>query len=114
MVKIVEFNKKRDKFHAQLKNYTGKIKQCPDILVFSDKANNIYKMNTKDYQKLFKENTTVAYKKAPVKLEKPSNSEAKIITKKLEISDRIDYSARFPAYITLKDHKENFLSKPTC
>ena len=114
VVKIVEFNKKRDKFQAQLKNYTGKVKQCPDILAFADKTNNIYKMNTKDYQKLFKENITVVYKKAPVKLEKPSNSEAKSTTKKLEISDRIDYLVRFPAYITLKDHRENFLSKPTC
>ena len=31
-----------------------------------------------------------------------------------EISDRIDYLVRSPAYMTLKDRKMNFLSKLTC
>ena len=95
-------------------NGIDKIKQCPDILVFANKTSNIYKMNTKNCQKLLKENITVTYKKAPVNLEKVINSEAKSITKKRELSDRKDYLARSPAYITLKDHEENFLLKPTC
>ena len=95
-------------------NGIDKIKQCPDILVFVNKTSNIYKMNTKNCQKLLKENITVTYKKAPVNLEKVINSEAKSITKKRELSDRKDYLARSPAYITLKDHEENFLLKPTC
>ena len=56
----------------------------------------------------------MTYKKAPAKLENAINSEAKNITKNLELSDRINYLARSPAYITLKDHKENFSSKATC
>ena len=40
--------------------------------------------------------------------------EAKNSIKKLELCDRIDYLGRSKAYITLKDHKENFVSKLTC
>ena len=35
---------------------------------------------------------------------------AKYIAKKLELSDRIEQLARNAAFITLKDHKENFRS----
>ena len=61
VVKIVEFNNKRDKFQVQLKNDIGKTKQYPDILVFAAKTSNIYKRNTKGYQKLLKKNITVTF-----------------------------------------------------
>ena len=48
--------------------------------MFSDKTSNIYKMSTK---------VAVADKKAPIKLEKAINSEAKCKTMKLQFSDRI-------------------------
>ena len=41
-------------------------------MVFVDKTNNMYKMNTKDNQKLLKENITVSYKKVKVKLKMQS------------------------------------------
>ena len=37
--------------------------------------------------------------------------EAKHIAKKLEDSNRIEHLARNPAFVTLKDHKENLNSK---
>ena len=54
MVKMVEFNNKRDQLPAQIKNNIDKIKQC-----LEDKTSNIYKMNTKNNQKLLKENITM-------------------------------------------------------
>ena len=36
------------------------------------------------------------------------------IATKLELSDRIDVTAKREAFITLKDHKPNFRNKPTC
>ena len=53
-------------------------------------------------------------KKAPEKLQKSINLEAKSITTKLKLSVRIENLAVAPAYITLIDHKENFRSKPSC
>ena len=54
-------------------------------------------MNTKDYQKLLKKNITLTYKKKPIKLEKAISLEVKSLTKKLELTEGIDYLARSPA-----------------
>ena len=40
--------------------------------------------------------------------------EAKSISTKLKISDTVERIARTPAFVTLKDHKDNFRSNPTC
>ena len=59
-----DFPDKKGQFQAELKNEIDKIKQCPDILVFADKTSNIYNVNTKDHQRLLKENIIVIYKSA--------------------------------------------------
>ena len=56
---MVEFSKKWDRLQAELKNDIDKIKKCPVILVLADKTSDIYKMDTKIYQKLLQENITV-------------------------------------------------------
>ena len=64
--------------------------------------------------KLLKENVTKTYKKALEKLQKSISLEAKSIATNLKLSDWIKKLAEAPAYMTLKDHKENFWSKPSC
>ena len=83
-------------------------------MFFADKTTNIYKMSVDTHEKLLKENIAAIYKKAPTKLEKSIHLEAKSITKKLKFADRIEYLPQSSAYITLKDHKENFISNPSC
>ena len=61
-----------------------------------------------------KENVTKTYKKAPEKLQKSISLEAKSVATNLKLSGRIEKFAEAPAYITLKDHKQNFRSKPSC
>ena len=40
--------------------------------------------------------------------------EAKYIAKSIKLDDRIESLAKMPAFITLKDHKENFRSNHPC
>ena len=54
-------------------------------------------MATYEHKKLLKENIT-----------KTKQSKAKFIASKLKLSDRIEKHAEAHAYVTLKDHKENF------
>ena len=69
---------------------------------------------SKDHQqKLLYDNAIKTYQKAPPKLEPSINLEAKSISAKLEISDKVKHIARTPAFVTLKDHKDNFCSNPT-
>ena len=65
-------------------------------------------------QKLLDDNVTKTYHEAPAKLEASINLEAKSISTKLKISGRVERIARTPAFVTLKDHKGNFRSNPTC
>ena len=48
---------------------------------------------------------TKLYKKSLIHLEKSINLEAKEIAAGVKLDDRIEYMAKAPAYITLKDHK---------
>ena len=85
-----------------------------NIYAFADKTTNIYKLPPQDYEKLLHENTTKSYQKSPTRLEKSINLEAKEIAAGVKLDDRIEYMAKAPAYITLKDHKDNFRSAHPC
>ena len=71
-------------------------------------------MSTQQYDKLMKDNVTATCTKSDKHLIQQTNLEAHKIASKLELSDRIDVLAEKPAYITLKDHKDNFRNNPKC
>ena len=108
MVNNVKFTNNRNSFQKKLCADINEIKNSRNIFVFADKTNNVYRMSTSEHNELLKENVTKTYKKAPEKLQKSINLEAKSIATNLKLSDRIEKLAEAPAYITLKDHKENF------
>ena len=113
-IKSIKFRKIRNKFQEELTGDLPKIKKSCNMFVFADKTNNVYEMRSEDHEKLILENITKTYQKAPKKVEKAINLEAKSITKSLKLADRIDHLANTEAFITLKDHKENFVNKLTC
>ena len=84
------------------------------MFIFADKSSNIYKAALREYKKLLKDNITKSYKKSTDRLEKAINMEAKNIAKKIQLSDRIECLPKTPAFITLKDHKDNFQSSLHC
>ena len=66
------------------------------------------------HKKLLNENITKTYKLGSDDITDDINSELKQITSNLSIADRVDTMAKKNAFITLKDHKENFDSNPKC
>ena len=84
------------------------------VYAFADKTANIYKLPPQDCKKLLHENITKSSKKSPTRLEKSISLEAKEIAAGIKIDNRIEYMARAPVYITLKDHKDNFRSAHPC
>jgi hypothetical protein len=83
-------------------------------MVFADKSKNIYELSPVSYEKLLTENVTMDYKQCDDNIMSNVISELKEITDKLSISGRVDIMARKNAFITLKDHKENFDINPKC
>ena len=84
------------------------------MLVSADKTTNFYSVSKDEYKKLRTENITEKYKKADKSTVREINLEAKNIAKSLNIQDRVQCMAQKHAFITLKDHKDNFASHPTC
>ena len=104
----------RDKFQTKMKNDISKRKSYPIIFVPADKTTNMYEMPPDNYKKLLYENITKTYKKSTSRLENSINMEAKYIPKKIKLDDRIECLANTPAFITLKDHQENFRTVQPC
>ena len=71
-------------------------------------------MHPKDHEKFIKNSITKTHKKAPSKLEKSINLEAKNIAKNINLADRTEHLPRAKSFITLKDHKDNFTKNPIC
>ena len=71
-------------------------------------------MPAEHHNKLLKENVAKTYQKAPKLLEAAINSEAKCIASTYIVENRAESIAKSPAFITLKDHKDNFHQKYPC
>ena len=114
MVGSLKLRHVKDSFQSELSEDIRKIKSSPNVFVFAYKTNNIYEMSKDHHKKRLHDNVTKTYQKAPPKLEASINMEAKSISTKLKISDTVERIARTPAFVTLKDHKDNFRSNLTC
>ena len=99
-------------FQKHMAKDIQKIKQTNDLLVKADKTNNYYKLNKDDHNKLIQENIQKEYKKATKAQEENITAQDKKVASKLELADRIHISAKTEAFVTLKDHKENFSQNP--
>ena len=94
-------------FQQTIKKDIARIKSSYDVFVFADKTNNLYKSSLEEYQKLLLNNITKSNLKSTERLEKAVNMEAKHISNKLQLENRIDALQKIPR-ISLKDHKLNF------
>ena len=71
------------------------------------------KLNKKDYQNLLRCASTTTYKKANKSIETKINKEGINFAKQANILDKIDINTTGNSFITLKDHKKNFIGHPT-
>ena len=71
-------------------------------------------MDKDTHDKLLHENITKSYKKCDNNTYNEINKKAKQIATNLGIQDRTTTLAKKQAFITMKDHKENFNNAPKC
>ena len=84
------------------------------MFVSDDKTTNLYELQVRHYRKLLNENITSTYKKIGKEPLNHINTEAQAIARDLKVDDRIEFFAKREAFVTLKDHKDNFVSHPKC
>ena len=114
LARSIEFKPIRNPFQRQMKKDLLELRQSDKIYVPADKSTNIYKVTMDDYNKLLTDNITKTYKKTTDDSVKKVNKEAKTIACELGIEDRVEQYAQQPAFLTLKDHKDNFVNNPKC
>ena len=82
------------------------------MFIFANKTRNIYETDKGTYLK-FLNDITKTYRKSNNTVYSKINK-AKQIANDYEIADRMDCLRKVDAFISLKDHKDNFLSNAKC
>ena len=108
MISNVKFSNFRSPFQKELSKTVMDIKRTDDIILKADKTTNLYKVSKTTYEKLLLNNITKDYMKTTPQTVTDINNEAKTIATSLELANRIEEYGDGTAFITLKDHKENF------
>ena len=111
---VFKTNTHPNDLQKKLSKDAKEIKEEKNIFVKGDKTTNYYKTEPNDYVTLVDKNVTKTYKKTNPKLPDMMTLKDKIIAEKLELADRIEASAPRDSFITLKDHKPDFINNPTC
>ena len=114
MVRNIEFKTVSPEFQSNLSKYIKRINEDPLLFIPADKTNNLYKLSKENCNKLLTDNITNSYKKTNTAAVNNINKEAKCITERLHLDDKVEQFNRREAFVTLKDHKENFQKNPKC
>ena len=114
MIKSLKFRNIQDDFQTKMKHDILKIKSSPNVFVFAGKTTILYEIPAKDYKQLLHKK----YHKIRQKVYKMSRNsykyEGKTCCKNMKLDDPIESLAQTSAFITLKDHKENFRTSHKC
>ena len=114
LIANLEYSEQRTQFQRQLARDVRNIRKSVKVFVSADKTSNMYQVTKDTYNKLMRDSVTAHYEKADLATEDAINREARDITEGLEISDRVEPIAKKNAYITIKDHKDNFPNNVKC
>ena len=115
LIRNIDFKQHyNNKLQTKINTDMRKIRESDSLFVSADKTTNLYKLPPVQYNKLLSSNITSTYTKQSSNAKSAIDTEARTIAEKLEIADRVEAFAKRDAYITLKDHKENFINNPKC
>ena len=106
---------KTNNFQCNLRNKINSIKKSNKLVIFADKTNNLYKISPKNYNNLLLDNITKNYKKCNNNPADTIDSRAQeLLNENNIVNKRIPKLERSQAYITVKDHKDNFPATVKC
>ena len=113
-MKNIKFQTVHTQPQRTLKSDIKLIQQPGKTLIPADKTSNMYRLTKEEYNKMRGNAITSAYKKSNGNIKKRINEKGKEIVKKPfdDIIDRMDVNAESNCFITVKNHKENFLNPP--
>ena len=108
LISNVKFRNVNNPFLNQISEDTRKVNDSKNIFVFADKSTNVYEMSPEQYNKLLSENITKSYKSSSDDVYDSINEELRNICEHFSIGNRINTMTKKNAFVTVKDHKEDF------
>ena len=114
MVTNIEMKKANNMLQEKMNEDIRLIKKKKEIIIKADKTDNHYLVPVEDYKKLLIENITKDYRKDTIETVNKINREAAKIAKDLDLDDRIEAIALKEAFLTIKDHKEDWPARVSC
>ena len=116
MIENIEFRKTHNALQDKLQHDIARVNRSSSVFVQADKTRNLYEVSPEQYSKLLANNITKLYQHAYDDDYSNINEEARKLAKKMKpgLADRMDPMAKRNAYMSLKDHKENFENKLPC
>ena len=108
----VKFKHISSNFKGQVKADIESIKRSKNIYIFANKTNTLYETDAKNYNKLLISNISKTGKKSDSTIFNTLNRGRKNIAEKCDIAERVNCFSKLNAFVTLKEHKDNFQSNP--
>ena len=112
IAKNLKFRKVNNQFLDTLKDDLKNINSEDKVFLAADKTRNIYKIEKEAYNEYLENNITKEYKKAAKNVVQNITKDDKKIAEALEIDDRLHTTTKRDCYITIKDHKPNYVNNP--
>ena len=114
LIKDVKFENKHNSFQNTLNRDAQTIRNEKKVFVAGDKSTNYHKMAPQMYNDLLEKAIHKEYKKAPPDTVKKIHTSHVKIVSDLDLQDRVFQTSRRQPFVTVKDHKPNFVNNTTC
>jgi predicted GIY-YIG superfamily endonuclease len=114
LISNIKYRPTTNEFQKGLKEDCKKIRNSNEIIVSADKSSNLYKMPVDDYKHHLLNNITKDYKRADRGDVLRTNKEAAKIAEKLKVEEKAEILSDSPAFVTIKDHKDDFPGRIKC
>ena len=97
-----------------MKEDLSEMSRLDKVIVAADKSRNFYTCDVPEYRNLVNQNITKEYKKSTQEAVEDNDKKSGEIAVKLKLDDRMQKHSNKECFVTLKDLKENFISRPEC
>ena len=116
MAKNMEFTKdiKLGDFQKEMKEDLSEMSKLDKVIIAADKSRNFYTCDVPEYRDLRDQNITANYKKSTQEAVNDNDKKSGEIAAKLKLDDKMQKYSNKECFVTLKDHKKNFIGRPEC
>jgi hypothetical protein len=97
-----------------MKKDLSEMSKLNEVIVAADKSSNFYTCDVPEYKILRNQNVTAEYKKSTLEAVNENDKKSAEMAIKLKLDNKMQKHSNKECFVTLKDHKDNFIGRPQC